>query len=51
MRLKTANIIKSPVTATQRITAKSSVPIARKRNSFRAVAGEDRQTGYKLETV
>ena len=32
MRLKTANIILSPVTATQRITAKPSVPIARKRN-------------------
>ena len=29
MRLKTANIILSPVTATQRITAKPSVPIAR----------------------
>lgn len=28
MKLKTANIILSPVTATQRITAKPSVPIA-----------------------
>lgn len=32
MKLKTANIITSPVPATQRITAKPSVPIARKRN-------------------
>ena len=32
MRLKTANINLSPVTATQRITAKPSVPIALKQN-------------------
>ncbi len=32
MKRETANIIQSPVTAAQRITAKPSVPIARKRN-------------------
>ena len=36
MRTKTANIILSPVTSTQRITAKPSGPIAHKRNLRKA---------------